>query len=275
MPADRGAAAERPRARLHVAADLAAGVPVALDAAQAHYLTHVLRLGPEAPVALFNGRDGEWLARIASVGKRRCVIEPVALRRPQASGADVWLLFAPVKRQPLDLMVRQATELGASRLQPVLTRHTVAERVNVERLRAIAIEAAEQCERLDLPEVGAPQPLAQALADWPAGRRLILCDESGGGPPLAPALRALAPSPAALLTGPEGGFAPAELDALRDLDFVTAVGLGPRILRAETAALSALAVWQALHGDGAQPPPARAHGSARSAPGPGFPFAQE
>ncbi len=248
-----------PRARLFVDAALTAGDAVELDRDRAHYLTRVLRLGPGEPVALFNGRDGEWLARIAAVGRNRCTLEPVACRRAQAAGADLWLLFASVKRQALDLIVRQATELGVARLQPVVTRRTVAERFNVERARAIVIEAAEQCERLDLPAVAEPVPLEGLLADWPTGRPLLLCDETGRGTPVAMALRTLPRGVAGLLSGPEGGFDPAELDALRQLPFVTAVGLGPRILRAETAALGALAVWQAMLGDWEQMPPPRAH----------------
>ncbi|HEX9836481.1 MAG TPA: 16S rRNA (uracil(1498)-N(3))-methyltransferase, partial [Alphaproteobacteria bacterium] len=175
----------------------------------------------------------------------------------QLASPDLWLVFAPVKRARIDFVAAKATELGVSALRPVLTRHTAVERVNVERLRANAIEAAEQCDRLDVPEVAAPVALDALIEDWPAGRRLMLCDESGAAPPVAAALAPFAAAPAApwaVLTGPEGGFAGSELDALKKREFVTAVSLGPRTLRADTAALAALSCWQALVGDWRAPP---------------------
>lgn len=238
-----------PRTRLHVEAPLAAGAALELDRDQSHYLNRVMRLGEGATVAVFNGRDGEWRARIASAGKRGCSLEVEDRFRPQQASPDVRLLFAPVKRQPLDWMVQKATELGVAVLQPVITRRTVVDRVNVDRLRAISIEAAEQSERLDLPEIHEPVALDRALAAWPAGRRLAVCDETGRGTPVAETLRSAGKDLSGFLLGPEGGFAPAELDALRDLAFVTPIGLGPRVLRAETAAVAVLAVWQAMLGD--------------------------
>jgi 16S rRNA (uracil1498-N3)-methyltransferase len=246
------------RARLFVAADLADDATVALDARAAHYLRNVLRLGTGAEIALFNGRDGEFRARLAAVGKRAAQATVLARRRIQRPEPDIWLLFAPVKRARIDLIVEKATELGVARLLPVITRRTAVARVNLERLAALAIEAAEQCERLSVPSVAAPAPLDAVLAGWPAGRRLFAADEAGGGEPLGAALRGVAagspPGSWALLIGPEGGFAEAELDALRQFQFVTPVGLGPRVLRADTAVTAALAVVQSWIGDWAHPP---------------------
>ena len=252
---------ERPRARLFVGADLAPGVTVALDPRAAHYLRDVLRLGAGAEIALFNGRDGEYAARLARVGKQTGALEVVAQRRPQRAEPDVWLLFAPVKRARIDAIVEKATELGVLRLMPVLTRRTNVARVNLARLAAIAIEAAEQCERLTVPAVDAPAPLETVLVGWPGDRLLFAADETGAAPPLARRLGAMpeprgaaSPSRWALLVGPEGGFAPAELDALRQFQFVTPVGLGPRVLRADTAVTAALAVVQSWIGDWAERP---------------------
>ena len=247
--------APRARARLFVAADLAAGATVELDARAAHYLRDVLRLAPGAELALFNGRDGEFRARLAAVGKRGSEATLLAQTRPQRPEPDVWLLFAPVKRARIDLIVEKATELGVARLVPVMTRRTAVARVKLDRLTAIATEAAEQCERLSVPAVEPPATLDAVLARWPAGRLLFAADEAGGGAPLGAALRAIAPGvPWALLIGPEGGFAPAELDGLRQFSFVSPVGLGPRVLRADTAVTAALAVVQSWIGDWADPP---------------------
>jgi 16S rRNA (uracil1498-N3)-methyltransferase len=238
-----------PRTRLYVAADLADGESVTLDASQAHYLKTVLRLERGSPVALFNGRDGEWRAVIEGFGKGTCAVKPEHRTRQQTPEPDLWLVFAPVKRARIDFLVEKATELGVSALQPVLTERTQVERVNLERLRANVREAAEQTERLTLPEVRQPLPLQRALGLWPAGRRLLLCDDTGRSPDIGSALHAEQPGVWAALTGPEGGFTERELDVLRNLPFVCAVGLGPRVLRADTAALAALAVFQALLGD--------------------------
>jgi len=245
--------------RLFVEADLNAGSEATLSEAQAHYLRHVMRRADGAPLLLFNGRDGEWQATLALRGKKDAAARVVTQTRPQAAEPDVWLCFAPVKRARIDWIAEKATELGVTVLQPVITRHTAVERVNVERLRANAIEAAEQTERLSVPEVRAPLELARLLADWPAGRRLLMADETGGGAPIAAVLGGLDAAaravPWAIVTGPEGGFAQDELTALRRMKDVTAVGLGPRILRADTAALAALACWQALIGDWREPTP--------------------
>ncbi len=205
------------------------------------------------PWRFFNGRDGEWRAVIAGAARHAVTLRCETQTRPQRAEPDVWLAFAPLKKTPMDFLIGKATELGASRLLPVFTRHTAAERVKIERLRAQAVEAAEQCERLSVPEVAEAMALERLLAAWPAGRRLLVLDETGGGRPIATVLADGrgdgAPPPHGILVGPEGGFAIAELDAMRKLAFVTPVGVGPRILRAETAALAALSCWQALVGD--------------------------
>ena len=246
--------AARGRARLFVTADLAVGATVELDARASHYLRDVLRLRAGAELALFNGRDGEFRARLATVGKRASQAALLAPGRPQRAEPDVWLAFAPVKRARIALIVEKATELGVARLLPVLTRRTAVARINLERLHAVAIEAAEQCERLSVPALDAPAALDAVLARWPAGRRLFVADEAGGGAPFGDVLRATTPTPWALLIGPEGGFAAAELDALRQFPFVSPVGLGPRVLRADTAVTAALAVAQSWIGDWAHPP---------------------
>lgn len=238
-----------PKLRLFVEAPLVEGGRLSLDQKQAHYLLHVMRAGVGAEVALFNGRDGEWLARIGEATKRSLTLVLERPLRPQAPEPDLWLLFAPVKRARIDIIVEKATELGVSALLPVFTRHTAMTRVNEDRLRAIAVEAAEQCERLSVPEVRPAAPLESLLADWPDRRRLILLDEGGGGAPIGAALAGGVPGPAAVLVGPEGGFAKSELDGLRALSFATSVGLGPRILRADTAVIAALSCFQALCGD--------------------------
>ncbi|PKU23744.1 16S rRNA (uracil(1498)-N(3))-methyltransferase [Telmatospirillum siberiense] len=238
-----------PKLRLFVEGPLAEGENLDLDQKQIHYLLHVMRLQAGGEVALFNGRDGEWLARAGEVSKRALVMTVERRLRPQAAEPDLWLVFAPVKRARIDFIVEKATELGVSVLAPVFTRHTAMTRVNEERLRAIATEAAEQCERLSVPEVRPSASLDSVLAAWPEGRRLILLDEGGGGAPIASALAGGSIGPAAVLVGPEGGFAKSELDALRALSFATPVGLGPRILRADTAVIAALSCFQALCGD--------------------------
>jgi len=237
--------------RLHVNTALASGGEIILEPGHTHYLRSVLRRGPGTPVAAFNRADGEWSCRIAEINKSgaRLTVEHqmrVAQSEPET---DLWLLFAPIKRGRIDWLVEKATELGVSVLMPVWTARSQAERVNLERLRAHAIEAAEQSERLSVPELRPPEALERVIAGWPTGRRLFICDESGGGEPIGDAAVRLTCGPAALLVGPEGGFDDTELDAVCKLSFVTQVGLGPRVLRAETAAVAALAVFQAIAGD--------------------------
>jgi len=235
--------------RIFVESDLAPGISLQATAGQAHYLLSVMRMKKDDPLAVFNGRDGEFDARIAQAGHRICTLEVSQCRRPQRSEGDLWLCFAPVKRAPLDYLVEKATELGVSELRPVITERTIVSRVNLDRLRANTIEAAEQSQRLTVPVLRAPVKLAAMLDDWGAGRRLVVCDESGQSPTIAKALKDIAGAPCAVLIGPEGGFADSELDLLRRLPFVCAVGLGPRVMRADTAALAALAVVQAVIGD--------------------------
>jgi 16S rRNA (uracil1498-N3)-methyltransferase len=244
----------RPRFRLFVAAALTEGVAVALSREQTHYLASVMRAQPGEAALLFNGSDGEWLARIASLAKAGAALVPERRTRPQAPEPDLWLLAAPLKKDRTDLVTEKAAELGVSLLRPVFTRRTNAGRVNVERMRAHLTEAAEQCERLTITEVAEPAPLDKVLADWPEDRVLLFLDESGGGPPLAQVLGAIAGAPLALLDGPEGGFDEDERRLIASRPFARAVGLGPRILRAETAAIAALAVVQALAGDWALGP---------------------
>ncbi|HRK71559.1 MAG TPA: 16S rRNA (uracil(1498)-N(3))-methyltransferase [Micropepsaceae bacterium] len=240
--------------RLFVTADLCPGAEAAFDEGQAHYLRHVLRLEGGAPLLLFNGRDGEWRATLAHQGKRGAAAHVAAQTRAQIASPDIWLLFAPIKRTPADFIAQKATELGVSALMPVITRRTIVSRVNDARMKANAIEAAEQCERLDVPACHAAQDLMDVLGGFPADRMLVFADEAGVDDGAAkPVAAALAPHHGqkrwALLIGPEGGFEPAERDAIRALKQAVPVTLGPRILRADTAALAGLALLQANCGD--------------------------
>ena len=229
--------------RLHVAAPLAAGAVIVLTGGQAHYLGAVMRCAVGAAVRVFNGADGEWLARIAGLRKERGSLVVERLLRRQAIEPDLWLLFAPLKRDATDLVAQKATELGVAALLPVLTARTNAARVKVERLTAIATEAAEQSERLTVPRVAAPVELEERLASWPGERVLVVAAERMEAAPIRSSS-----GPAALLIGPEGGFTPRELDLLARHPFVRFVTLGPRILRADTAAIVGLALLQASPG---------------------------
>jgi 16S rRNA (uracil1498-N3)-methyltransferase len=237
--------------RLYVTASLGEGERVALDGDRTHYLKNVMRRAVGDEVVLFNGHHGEWLGRIQSYARNSAEVALDKQRRPQAASPDLWLAFAPIKRQRIDDLAEKATELGVSVLLPVMTRRAEPSRVNTARLTSITIEAAEQTERLDVPEVREPVSLDRLLGEWPGDRTLFVCAEAGQALPIAQATLAHKGRPAGFLIGPEGGFAAAELDALRKLPFVVAIGLGPRLLRAETAAVAALACWQALAGDGA------------------------
>ena len=234
--------------RLHLADELAALRDIALPREQAHYLTGVLRLGPGDPVTVFNGRDGEWLAHLTDVTKKaaslRCERQLSAVKPPP----DIDYCFAPLKHARLDYVVQKATELGARRLRPVITQRTIAERVNLERMKANVIEAAEQCNLVFVPEVTEPEKLPHLLRSWDDGRALIYCDETAVVANPVAALSVLK-TPVAVLIGPEGGFTDEEKALLTSLPFVTAISLGPRIMRADTAAVAALTLVQAMLGD--------------------------
>ncbi len=260
--------------RLFLDAPLSEGGTVTVERDQANYLLNVLRLKADDGILVFNGRDGEWLARVAPSGKKHCALTLERQTRPQKAGPDIDYLFAPLKRSRLDYMVQKATELGVARLRPVITRRTIAERVNIERMRANAIEAAEQCGILRIPEVLEPLKLERALADWDATRWLVFCDEAAPIANPIEALRSLgvrpsgsdtmlnlsglevsAPAgltpwlPLAVLIGPEGGFDLTEREMLLRKPFTIAISLGPRIMRADTAAVAALALVNAIAGD--------------------------
>lgn len=240
--------------RLFIEADLGVDRPLTISGPQHHYLAKVLRLGAGATVKLFNGRDGEWRGAIDHMNRQGAEIALLEQLRPQVAEPDLWLLFAPIKGKRIDSIAEKAGELGVSRIQPVLTRRTVVSRVNTERLTANAIEAAEQCERLTVPEVAEPQALAAVLDNWPTGRRLYFADERADARPIATALaaeaaRAEPPRPAAVLIGPEGGFEAEEKRMARALPDCVPVSLGPRLLRADTAVFATLALWQAHLGD--------------------------
>jgi 16S rRNA (uracil1498-N3)-methyltransferase len=241
------------KARLFTDNGLKADDVIRPNADQAHYLLKVMRARSGEQVVLFNGRDGEWLSIIEEATKKTCVLHLQKQLRPQSPEPDLWLAFAPLKKSNTDFIVEKATELGVSRLIPVFTEHTNTTRVKPERLSLIAMEASEQCDRLSVPQVSEPLSLASLLADWPAGRTLLVPDETGGGRPLKDVLETPDRSEImplhGFLIGPEGGFSTSELDALGNLPFVTRVSLGPRILRAETAALAALACFQGMAGD--------------------------
>jgi 16S rRNA (uracil1498-N3)-methyltransferase len=235
--------------RLFIPHDLAPGAELALDEAQSRYLGAVMRQTVGDEVLVFNGRDGEWRARVAAVGKRAVILTATAQERPQATGPDLDLIIALVKRARLETIVEKAAELGAARVRPVITERTNADHTNVARLQAIATEAAEQTGRLDAPQVLEPLKLERMLNDWETGRRLLFCDEAGEAAPALEALAGAGEAPWAILIGPEGGFSSAERARLRRLDYAVPASLGPRILRADTAAISALTLWQAAAGD--------------------------
>lgn len=234
--------------RLYVPHDLAATAALPLDDGQSRYLAAVMRQVVGDEVLVFNGRDGEWRATLIETGKRRVILRADRLERPQQIGPDLDLVIAVVKRGRLETIVEKAAELGARRVRPVLTERTNADRVRVERLQAIAVEAAEQTGRLDVPEILEPVKLDRLLKDW-RGRSLLFCDEAGDAKPVLDALAGADSGPWGILIGPEGGFSPAERERLRSLDFTVPATLGPRILRADTAAISAMTLWQAALGD--------------------------
>lgn len=235
--------------RLFVDAPLKEGATVEAGRDQAHYLTTVLRFGDGAEILVFNGRDGEWMARLSLPAKKRVLLTILEQTRPQPAAGDLVYLFAPLKVGRLDYMVQKAVEMGASELQPVLTQHTQVHRLKTERLVANVIEAAEQCGVLDIPAVREPVRLERLIGEWDASRRLFFCDEGTETQNPIAALKSITETRFALLVGPEGGFSEGERRMLHGRPFVTPIPLGPRILRADTAAVAALAVLQATVGD--------------------------
>jgi 16S rRNA (uracil1498-N3)-methyltransferase len=233
--------------RLCVDQPMGAGQSVQLTEAQAHYLFGVMRGGVGTQILVFNGRDGEWLAEVTEAGKRKGTLACLEETRRQSASPDLWLIFAPVKKARTDFIVEKAVELGVSRLQPVLTDYTNSDRFRRDKAEAHIREAAEQCGALSLPEASDPVPLAKLLTGWTEGRRILWADEALSG--IATDLSALQPGPWAILIGPEGGFSDAERSRLRALPFISSISLGPRILRAETAALAAMILWQTAAGD--------------------------
>lgn len=235
--------------RLFVKSPLRASAEIVLDRDQTHYLANVLRIKPDSHVLVFNGTDGEWCARADSVGKKSMTLVAGHQTRPQEDGPDLHYLFAPIKRARVDYMAQKATEMGASVLRPVITRRTIAERVKVERLAANVVEAAEQCGILRVPEVRAPEKLEDILATWDPARLLVVADESAAVTSPLEALASEAARPHAVLIGPEGGFDPEERDLLIKKDFVLPISLGPRVMRADTAAVACLTLVNAVWGD--------------------------
>lgn len=246
-----------PKVRLFVAGDLGPGHIVELSAAQSHYLTHVMRRGPGDWIGVFNGRDGEWLAELHRENRKAVTFVVETLLRAQLSQIGPWLAFAPLKKAATDFVVEKATELGAARLLPIVTQRTIVERVRTDRLRAIATEAAEQSERLSVPEVAEPVGLAEFARAWPSRRALLIAEPHGGGQPVFDVVSKLKAgangggedTPPCFVIGPEGGLTSSDLDLLAGLPCARLIGLGPRILRAETAAVAALVCWQASAGD--------------------------
>lgn len=231
--------------RLFVDEAITPGATLMLPPAQSHYLAGVMRLKPGDTVRLFDDRTGEWTATLTDIGRKYVQVtigDPVA---PREAVPDLWLCAAPIKRGRIDWVAEKACELGVAKLLPVLTRRTVVDKLNLERLRAHMIEAAEQCGRTALPQLDSPMPLSKLLESWPEERQLVFCDEEGG----VSMRDALRPGPAAVLIGPEGGFDAGERERIRSMPQAVGVSLGPRVLRADTAAVAAVALWQSIQGD--------------------------
>lgn len=241
------------KSRLFVEASLNEGSSISLDRDQSHYLANVMRVRAGDKVALFNGREGEWAGAVTSVEKRQVVLKITEKVRDQSAEPDLWLVFAPIKKARLDFIAQKATELGVSHMVPLMTRRTIVDRVKTNRMIANAIEAAEQCERLNVPTVADPIKLDKLLGGWPPERKIMFCDEDLSGTPAHTALAAkddkTNSAPWAILIGPEGGFDETERTLIRDHPNCVTVSLGPRILRADTAAMAAISLWQSAIGD--------------------------
>lgn len=261
--------ATRARQRLFVHDPITAGCEIELAPEQSHYLEHVMRLKPGTPVKVFNGRDGEWLGTISELRKKKGRLTAETLLREQGNEVGPTLVFAPIKKQRLDFLIEKAVELGVGKLQPVITRHGITDKVRLDRLQAQVIEAAEQCERLTVPDIAEPVRLLDWVVNRAENYRLLFCDETGSGSPIGEVTSQLLAKGAgsvidninvvnhAIVIGPEGGFSADELEHIRKQPFATPVSLGPRILRAETAALAALTVYQDRIGDWSLRPVAR------------------
>ncbi|MEM5517375.1 16S rRNA (uracil(1498)-N(3))-methyltransferase [Henriciella sp. AS95] len=235
--------------RIFVSLPLSAGSHVQLDENQGKYLTRVMRLSDGAMVRLFNGKDGEWRASLSQASGKKVFVIPEEQTRPQVAAPDLTLMFAPLKKTRTDFVVEKACELGVQHIQPVMTERTQSSRVRSDRLQSVVIEAAEQTERMDVPIVADDVSLFSALDGWDPARMLYYCDEAGEAKPMAQTLAETEFGPAGVLIGPEGGFSENERRRIRSLPFVVPVTLGPRILRAETAAVAALTLWQSMVGD--------------------------
>lgn len=239
--------------RLFVEESLSDGGSITLEKDQSHYLANVMRCKHGTEVALFNGRDGEWAAEISDIHKRAVTLSLLSCKREQTAEPDLWLVFAPIKKARLDFIAQKATELGVSHLQPTYTRRTIVDRVKTERLHANAVEAAEQCERLTVPSIAEPTKLDTILKDWPTDRKIMFCDETLSGDAahtaLAKAGNKNTGEPWAIIIGPEGGFDDTERKAITEHPNTTVVALGPRVLRADTAAMAAISLWQSALGD--------------------------
>ena len=244
---DAGAPGRMPR--LHVAGDLNPTAPLVLDQSQVNYLRNVMRLAAGSRFLAFNGRDGEWLMSLTEIDRKKGAARTVEQTRLQTPIPALRYCFAPLKHARLDYMVQKATEMGAGILQPVLTRRTVAARVNAQRMTANAVEAAEQCNLLTIPEIAEPVAFDRLIDGWPSAVPLVYCDEAAPIASPLEALGGLVPGPVGVLVGPEGGFTPEERESLRRRDFVVPIALGPRIMRGDTAAVAAMAVIQAVLGD--------------------------
>ena len=240
---------DKNKIRIYTPCPLTAGAEIRLEEEQSHYLCNVMRMKAGEELLCFNAQDGEFSARITDANKKQTSLQIVSLERKPQNSPDIWLVFAPLKKDCTDFLIQKAVELGVSRIIPVSTRFGISDNIRAERIYLQMVEAAEQCKRFDVPSLADMTKLELLLKAWPPSRKLFFMDESRTGSPAGQTFEHFAGEPAAILIGPEGGFATEEANLLKSMPFVCPVSLGPRILRAETAATAALAVWQALAGD--------------------------